>query len=67
MVKDMDKLIFKEDIAFAEDPNNPVFKKDKEYEILDEEKEYIYVGHKPNSNECTKVPKTEEGTLFDYK
>ncbi|MDM5298132.1 hypothetical protein QUF51_08165 [Bacillus pumilus] len=63
----MDKIIFKKDIAFAEDPNNPVFKKNKEYEILSENKEFVYVGYKPNSNECSQVRKTDEGALFEYK
>lgn len=67
MVKDMDKVIFKKDVAFAEDPNNPVFKKEKEFEILNEDKEFIYVGYQPNSNECSQIPKTDEGTLFEYK
>lgn len=34
----MDSVIFKKDIAFADDSNNPVFKKNKEYEILNEDK-----------------------------
>ncbi|MEH7758143.1 hypothetical protein [Bacillus pumilus] len=63
----MDKVIFKKDIALAEHPYNLVFLKDKEYEVLDEDKEYIYVGNKPNSNECTKAPKSDEGSLFEYK
>ncbi|MCY7679905.1 hypothetical protein MH122_13965 [Bacillus pumilus] len=63
----MDKVIFKKDIALAEDPNNPVFKKDKEYEVLDEDKEHIYVGYRPNSNECSQILKKDEGTLFGYK
>lgn len=67
MVKELDLVIFKKDIAFAEDPNNPVFKKDSEYEILNEDTEFIYVGYKPNSNECSQIPKTDEGTLFEYK
>ncbi|MEH7552841.1 hypothetical protein [Bacillus altitudinis] len=63
----MDKVIFKKDIAFEEDPNNPVFEKYKEYEILNEDKEYIYVGYKPNSNECSQIPKSEEGKIFGYR
>lgn len=34
-MKKVDKVIFKKDIVLAEDPNNPVFIKDKEYEVLD--------------------------------
>lgn len=67
MVKEVGKVIFKKDIALAEYPYTLYFVKDKEYEVLDEDKEYIYVGHKTNSNQCTKVPKTDEGTLFEYK
>lgn len=67
MVKEVDKVIFKKDIALAEYQYTLYFVKDKEYEVLDEDKEYIYVGHKTNSNQCTKVPKTDEGTLFEYK
>lgn len=63
----MDKVIFKKDIALAEDPNNPVFIKDKEYEVLDEDKEHIYVGYRLNSNECSQILKTDEDTLFEYK
>ncbi|WP_044141734.1 hypothetical protein [Bacillus pumilus] len=63
----MDKVIFKKDIALAEYPYTLYFIKDKEYEVLDEDKEYIYVRNKTNSNQCTKVPKTDEGTLFEYK
>ncbi|MEH7194859.1 hypothetical protein [Bacillus safensis] len=63
----MDKVIFKKDIALAEYPYTLYFLKDKEYEVLDEDKEYIYVGHKPNSNKCSQIPKTDEGTLFEYK
>ncbi|MGE6627837.1 hypothetical protein [Bacillus pumilus] len=63
----MDSVIFKKDIAFADDSNNLVFKKNKEYEILNEDKEFIYVGYKPNSNECSQIPKTDEGILFEYK
>lgn len=63
----MDKVIFKKDIALAEYPYNLDFKKHKEYEVLDEDKQYIYVGYKLNSNQCSQIPKSEEGTLFDYK
>ncbi|KQU12106.1 hypothetical protein ASG46_06090 [Bacillus sp. Leaf49] len=63
----MDSVIFKKDIAFADDSNNPVFKKNNAYEILNEDKEFIYVGYKPNSNECSQIPKTDEGILFEYK
>lgn len=44
-----------------------IFKKGKEYQILNEDKEFIYVGYTPNSNECSQVLKTDEGTLFEYK
>lgn len=66
-MKGMDSVIFKKDIAFTDDSNNPVFKKNKEYEILNEDKDFIYVGYKPNSNECSQIPKTDEGILFEYK
>ena len=66
-MKGMDSVIFKKDIAFTDDSNNPVFKKNKEYEILNEDKDFIYVGYKPNSNECSQIPKIDEGILFEYK
>lgn len=52
---------------FENDHSNPIFKKGKEYEILREDKEFIYVISKPKTNECSQVPKEEEGFIFEYK
>lgn len=42
-MKKVDKVIFKKDIALAVYPYTLYFVKDKEYEVLDEDKEYIFL------------------------
>ncbi|AYC51966.1 hypothetical protein C7M53_11955 [Bacillus licheniformis] len=66
-VKRMDLVVFKRDVFFEDEHSNPIFKKGKEYEILSEDKEFIYVNSKPKTNECSQVPKEEEGFIFEYK
>jgi len=63
----MIKVTFTKDIFFADNHSETVFKKDREYEVLGEDKHSIFVQSKPNSNECCEVPKKEEGLLFEYK
>lgn len=63
----MDAVIFKRDLFFADDHKTIVFKKGKEYEILSEDKDSIYVNSKPKTNECSQIPKEEEGNLFEFK
>ncbi|WP_026579502.1 hypothetical protein [Bacillus sp. SB47] len=63
----MDLVVFKRDVFFEDKHSNPIFKKGKEYEILSEDKEFIYVNSKPKTNECSQVPKKEEGFIFEYK
>lgn len=63
----MDKVIFTKDLFLADDHSNVVFKKGREYEILSEDKDSIYVNSKPKTNECSQIPRSEEGNLFEYK
>ncbi|MCY9156293.1 hypothetical protein MOF05_21380 [Bacillus haynesii] len=63
----MDLAVFKRDVFFENDHSNPIFKKGKEYEILSEDKEFIYVNSKPKTNECSQVPKDVEGFIFKFK
>lgn len=63
----MDLVVFKRDVFFTDNCSDIVFEKGKEYEILSEDKEFIYVNSKPNTNECSKIPKKEEGFIFEYK
>lgn len=45
-MKRMDLVVFKRDVFFADNHSDIVFKKGKEYEILSEDKEFIYVNSK---------------------
>lgn len=63
----MDVVIFNKDLFLCGEQRNAVFKKGREYEVMDEDKEFIYVNSKPKTNECSMIPKDEEGNLFEYK
>ncbi|MCK1999965.1 hypothetical protein MZM54_01030 [[Brevibacterium] frigoritolerans] len=63
----MDLVVFSKDLFLCGENDNVVFKKGKEYEILSEDKDFIYVNSKPKTNECSQIPKDEEGHLFEYR
>lgn len=63
----MDLVTFNRDVFFSDNQDEAVFEEGKEYEILGENKDFIFVCTKPNTNECSQIPKSEEGTLFEYK
>ncbi|AMQ66705.1 hypothetical protein FDG96_gp46 [Bacillus phage Mgbh1] len=62
----MDLVVFKRDVSYYDDPINVVFKEGKEYEILSEDNTFIYVNTKPKTTQCSRIPKSEEGILFEY-
>jgi hypothetical protein len=62
-----DLVIFYKDLILAGDHKNTVFKRGKEYKILSEDDHSIYVNSKPGTNECSQIPKRDEGVLFEYK
>ena len=56
-----DYAMFLKDLS---DVNGVVFKKNHNYEILDEDQEYLYVQMKPKTNQVSQIPKELEGELF---
>jgi len=62
-----DYVIFLKDVFFAEEQKIAVFKEGQEYEILDENNNFLFVQSKPNTNECSQIPKSDAGILFKYK
>lgn len=62
----MSSVIFSKDLAFDDDPQNPVFKKGVEYSVLSSDKHFIYVNSKPGTKEVSQIPKKEQGHLFIY-
>lgn len=63
----MDAVIFYKDLFLCGEHDNIVFKKGREYEVMSEDEDFIYVNSKPKTNECSMIPKVEEGNLFEYK
>ncbi len=57
-----DEVMFLNDLVDHELDVN--FRKGKQYEILDENKEFLFIQSKPNTNEVCQIPKTEIGKLI---
>ena len=61
-----DLVVFLRDVFMADDHSKIVFKKGKEYEILSEDKDFLYVQSKPKTTECSQIPKDTERFVFEY-
>ena len=62
----MDEVTFYKDLVLCGEHENVIFKKGRKYEVLSEDKDFIFVNSKPKTNECSKILKDEEGHLFEY-
>jgi hypothetical protein len=61
-----DEVTILRDLFLVDDHENVVFKKGRDYEIVGENKDEIFIARDRESG-CHAIPKQYEGDIFQYK